>query len=232
MGKASVRSISVNNHGTVIMHTERLLVAFGIAFGSMLLPASAADVSALVPSLRQGGYVLVVRHTATDDSQKDVYPFVFDDMKKQRQLSDEGRRAARDLGAPFKALGIPFGQVYTSKLNRAVETGALVSGRETVSLNALTDSGAGSASAMANPDGTNEKIGSAIRELVNTAPRAGTNILLVTHKTNIADAFGKSFGDVKEGEALVYKPSSSGAPTLIERVQASEWSAHAGVPKL
>jgi phosphohistidine phosphatase SixA len=210
------------------MHTARLLVGFGLALGSMLLPARAADMSALVPSLRQGGYVIVVRHTATDDSQKDVYPFVFDDMTKQRQLSDEGRRAARELGAAFKALGIPFDKVYTSKLNRAVETGTLISGRETVSLNALTDSGAGSASAMSNPSGTNDRIGSAIRELVNTAPRAGANTLLVTHKTNIADAFGKSFGDVKEGEALVYKPGASGAPVLVERVQATEWNAHAG----
>ncbi len=41
-----------------------------------------------MPQLKQGGYVLVIRHVATDDSQKDVYPFVFDDMKKQRQLSE------------------------------------------------------------------------------------------------------------------------------------------------
>lgn len=74
--------------------------------------------------------MLVVRHTATDDSQKDIYPFVFDDMKKQRQLSEDGRRAAREIGAAIKALGIPIGQVYASKLNRAVETGSLMFGIE------------------------------------------------------------------------------------------------------
>jgi hypothetical protein len=82
----------------------------------------------------------------------------------------------------------------------------------------LTDSGAGGASAMANPSGSNSKGGTAIRGLVNKAPGVGTNNLLVTHKTNIADAFGKSFSDVKEGEALVYKPDPSGLPKFVGRI--------------
>jgi phosphohistidine phosphatase SixA len=193
--------------------------------------AIAADLAALIPSLKQGGYVLVVRHVATDESQKDAYPFVFDDNTKQRQLSEQGRQVAREMGAALKTLGIPLGAIYTSKLNRAVETGTLISGAQTIPVSELTDSGAGSASAMANPSGSNPKIGSAIRDLVNKAPAPGTNNVLITHKTNIADAFGKTFGDVKEGEALIYKPSPSGAPTLVERVQASEWIAQAGRAK-
>jgi len=83
---------------------------------------------------------------------------------------------------------------------------------------------------MANPSGSNTKIGAAIRALVNKAPAAGTNNLLITHKTNIADAFGKELADVKEGEALIYQPNPSGTPTLVGRVQASEWTARAGSP--
>ena len=191
------------------------------------LTSGAADLDALVPMLKQGGYVLVIRHVATDDSQKDAFPFVLDDMKKQRQLSEQGRQTAREMGATIKALGISFGQVYTSQLNRAVETGSLLSGSQTIAVRELTDSGAGSTSAMAKPTGANAKIGSAVRDLVNAAPKFGFNNLLVTHKTNIADAFGKEFGNVTEGEALVFKPNTSGPPTLIDRVQASEWTAHA-----
>jgi phosphohistidine phosphatase SixA len=187
----------------------------------------AAELPRLLPELKQGGYVLVVRHVATDDSQKDVYPFVFDDMKKQRQLSEDGRRVAREIGAAMKALGIRVGDVYTSKLYRAVETGSLLSGIGGHPLSELTDSGAGNASAMANPNGSNSKVGSAIRELANKIPAAGTNNLLVTHKTNIADAFGKSFSDVKEGEALVYKPDPAGLPTFVGRIRADEWAAEA-----
>ena len=193
--------------------------------------AEAAELPRLLPDIKQGGYVFVVRHVATDDSQKDVYPFVFDDMKKQRQLSEEGRKVAREMGGAMKALGIRLGDVYTSKLNRAIETGSLLSGTGSHPVNELTDSGAGSASAMANPSGSNSKVGTVIRGLANKAPAVGTNNLLVTHKTNIADAFGKSFSDVKEGEVLVYKPDPSGLPKFVGRIKADEWLAEASASK-
>lgn len=202
-----------------------------LAICLMPLHATAADLSTLVPMLKQGGYVLVLRHGATDESQKDVYPFVFDDMTKQRQLSDQGRKVAHDIGAAMKTMGISVGQIYSSKLHRAVETGSLISNAPLTPVNALTDSGHGSAAAMANPNGGNSKIGDAILALVNKTPAAGTNTLLVTHKPNIADAFGKTFADVKEAETLIYRPNPSGPPTLIARVQASEWIAQARSPK-
>jgi hypothetical protein len=43
--------------------------------------ASAEDSRELVSTLKQGGHVIVFRHGATDDSQKDIYPIDFDDMK-------------------------------------------------------------------------------------------------------------------------------------------------------
>ncbi len=115
---------------------------------------------------------------------------------------------------------MPIGEVYTSQLNRAVETGKLLGGKDVSPVDALTDSGAGSSSAMANPDGKNAKAGRAVRDLVNAPPKAGLNNLAVTHKTNVADAFGKEFADIREGEALVYKTSASGPAVLIARVQA------------
>ncbi|OCK57036.1 histidine phosphatase family protein [Bradyrhizobium sp. LMTR 3] len=188
----------------------------------------AADLNGLVTSLKGGGYVIVFRHGATDDSQKDIYPFKFYDMSAQRQLSEKGRTLARDLGAALAKLGIPIGEVYTSQLNRAVETGKLLSGKDVSPVDALTDSGAGSASAMANPDGKNAKIGRAVRDLVNAPLKAGVNNVVVTHKTNVADAFGKEFGDIREGEALVYKTSSSGPAVLVARVQPGDWIAQTG----
>lgn len=191
-------------------------------------PARAANLDSLVASLKGGGHVIVFRHGATDDSQKDVYPFKFDDMSAQRQLSDQGRAMARDLGAALAKLGIPIGEVYTSRLNRAVETGRLIGGKDVSPVDELTDSGAGSSSAMANPDGKNAKAGRAARDLVNASPKAGVNNLAVTHKTNVTDAFGKEFADIREGEALVYKTSASGPATFVARVPASEWITLAG----
>ena len=184
---------------------------------------SAEDSHELISALKHGGYVIVFRHGATDDSQKDIYPFNFDDMKTQRQLSEQGRDMARQIGAAFKKLGIPIGEIYTSRLNRAVETGQLLSGKEVRPVDALTDSGAGSASAMAAPDGGNAKAGFAMRQLVNAEPQAGTNRLIVTHKTNIADAFGKQASDVQEGEAFIYRSAGSAPAVLVTRVKASFW---------
>ena len=188
---------------------------------------AAADTPDLM-SLKQGGYVLIFRHTATDDSQKDVYPFKFDDMSAQRQLSEKGREAARQIGMAIRDLAIPIGDVYTSRLNRAVETGKLISGHEVMPVDALTDSSNASASGMANPTGANAKAGQAVRQLVDAPPKAGTNTVLITHKTNIADAFGKEAGDVQEGEAFVYKAGSSGPATLAGRIKLADWIAKAG----
>jgi len=185
---------------------------------------SAEESRDLVSALKQGGYVVVFRHGATDDNQKDIYPFNFDDMKAQRQLSEKGRDIARQIGAAIKQLGIPVGEIYTSKLNRAIETGKLLSGKDVKPVDALTDSGAGSAAAMANPAAGNAKAGLAMRELVNAAPKAGTNTFMVTHKTNIADAFGKEAGDVQEGEAFVYRSGGPAPAVLVSRVKASFWT--------
>jgi hypothetical protein len=190
--------------------------------------SEATELDGLVSSLKSGGYVIVFRHVATDDSQKDIYPFKFDDMSAQRQLSEKGRSMARELGAALKKLGVPVGEVYTSRLNRAVETGKLLAGKDVSPVEALTDSGAGSPSAMANPDGKNAKAGRAVRELVDAAPKPGLNNLAVTHKTNVTDAFGKEFADIREGEALVYKTGASGPAAFVVRVQAGEWIALAG----
>ena len=189
---------------------------------------AAADTAQLIASLKQGGYVLIFRHTATDDSQKDVYPFKFDDMSAQRQLSEKGRDMARQIGAAIQELAIPIGDVFTSRLNRAVEAGKLISGREVKPVDALTDSSNASASGMANPAGANTKAGQAMRRLVDTPPKSGTNTVLVTHKTNFADAFGKDAGDVQEGEAFVYQAKGSGAAILAGRIKLADWTMKAG----
>ena len=210
---------------------SRFALVFGLAsfLCNTFVPANASDLSTLLPTLKEGGHVIVFRHVATDDSQKDVYPFKFEDMAAQRQLSEKGRDAARQLGSALRSLGIPVGEIYTSRLNRGVETGKLLTAKEVTPMNELTDSGAGSATAMAKPGGGgNAALGRALREMANTAPKSGTNTIIVTHKTNIADAFGKDWGDVQEGEASVFKPSGSGQAALVGRVQASEWMSQAG----
>jgi hypothetical protein len=184
---------------------------------------SQTDVPHLLGNLKAGGHVIVFRHGATDESQKDAYPLKFDDMSAQRQLNEKGRDAARQIGEALSNRGIPIGSVYASRLNRAVETAKLIGRKDVAPSDALTDSGAGSPSSMANPTGTNARAGKALREFASTSPPAGTNNILVTHKTNIADAFGKEYSDIEEGGALVLHVEK-GNVSVVRRVAPQEWT--------
>jgi phosphohistidine phosphatase SixA len=184
------------------------------------LPGASAqtnDLKALAAELRHGGYVIVFRHGATNRDQADTDPLNHDNVSKQRLLSASGKETARQVGEAFKALQIPLGRVYTSKFNRAVETGRLIGATEvTVSLD-VTEGGL-----VATPI-ENDRRAAALRRMAATMPEPGTNTLIVTHKPNILDAFGKDWFEVKEGEASVFKPSASAKPDLVARVQAVDW---------
>ena len=203
-------------------------IFFVLASVATLVHAESENLNTLLPALKHGGYVLVVRHGATDPSQNDVYPLT-SDMTKQRQLSEPGRAVAKQMGTAFNKLGIPIGHVYTSQLNRAVETGKLIAGKDVTANQDLNDSSMGSTSAMAGASGGgSQKHGEALRKMATTAPASGTNTIIVTHKTNVQDAFGLEVADIKEGEALVFKPDASGNPRRVARVQASDWGKASG----
>src|SRR4051795_8559766 len=102
---------------------RRIVSTATLLFLLPLLPVRAPAAETLLTDLQKGSYVIVFRHGATDDSQKDVYPLNFSDMKAQRQLSATGREMAAEVGEAIKKLHIPIGLVFTSKLNRAAETG-------------------------------------------------------------------------------------------------------------
>ncbi|HTD89633.1 MAG TPA: hypothetical protein VK663_03150 [Burkholderiales bacterium] len=179
--------------------------------------AQTVDLKALVSSLKQGGYVIVFRHGATNRDQADTDPLNPDNIAKQRLLSKNGRDIAGQVGSSFKKLGIQLGAVYTSKFNRAVETGKLVSGGEVTPSFDVTEGGL-----VVTPI-ENDRRAEALKKLAGAMPAAGKNTLIVTHKPNILDAFGKDWFEVKEGEASVFKPDGSGKAALVARVQAVDW---------
>jgi phosphohistidine phosphatase SixA len=184
--------------------------------------AQAIDLKALAAQMKQGGYVIVFRHGATFRDQADTDPLNPDNIAKQRLLSDKGRDEAKQVGDSFRKLGIPLGKVYTSKFNRAVVTGRLVSGGEVTATFDITEGGL-----VVTPI-ENDRRTEALRKMAGTMPEAGKNTLIVSHKPNIVDAFGKDWFDVKEGEASVFKPDASGKAVLVARVQAADWIKAAG----
>jgi len=198
---------------------KRLMQCFAaaLAWWAIAAHAQAVDVKTLAASMRQGGYVIVFRHGATNRDQADTDPLNPDNVAKQRQLSEKGRDVAKQVGAAFKTLGIPLGKVYTSKFNRAVETGRLVSGGDVITTLDVTEGGL-----VVTPI-ENDRRSEALKKMAATVPEAGKNTLIVTHKPNILDAFGKDWFEVKEGEATVFKPEGSGKAVPVARVQAVDW---------
>ncbi len=179
--------------------------------------AQTEDIQALAGAMKQGGYVIVFRHGATNRNQADTDPLNFDNIAKQRLLSEQGKRVATQVGEAFKKLGIPLGKVYTSKFNRAVETGRLMSGGDVTATLDVTEGGL-----VVTPI-ENDRRAEALKKMAGTVPEAGKNTLIVTHKPNIMDAFGKDWFDVKEGEASVFRPDGSGKAVLLARPQAVDW---------
>ncbi|HET7021918.1 MAG TPA: histidine phosphatase family protein [Xanthobacteraceae bacterium] len=201
------------------MQSIRFAVAV-LAAALSLLAASEQSAPAQadwINALRQGGYVIVFRHAATHEDQADTDPLNPSNVAAQRQLTDAGRAKAKEIGEAFRKLRIPVGQVQTSVFNRAVENGKLMNlGEVTPSLD-VTDGGL-----VVTPN-ENYRRAQALRKLAGTVPPAGTNTVVVTHKPNILDAFGKDFFDVREVEALVFQPSGDGYKFIV-RVPADEWS--------
>lgn len=170
-----------------------------------------------VAELKKGGYVIVMRHGATNRDQADTDPLNPDNVAKQRLLSEKGREQAKQVGEAFKKLGIPLGTVYTSKFNRAVETGKLIGGGAVTPTFDVTEGGL-----VVTPI-ENDRRTEALKKMIVTAPPVGKNTLIVTHKPNILDALGKDWFEVKEGEASVFRVDASGKPELIARLQAVDW---------
>jgi phosphohistidine phosphatase SixA len=174
------------------------------------------DTQQLVQRLRAGGYVIVVRHGATATNQADTDPFNFSDISKQRNLNDKGKELAKAFGDAVRRVGLPVGEVYTSKFNRAYET-AVLAGFENIERTVdLTEGGL-----VVTPDENNRRA-EAFRKMLARAPAQGKNDFLITHKPNIVDALGKEWFDVKEGEASIFKPEG-GKYQLVARVQMADW---------
>src|SRR5262249_46510029 len=210
--------------------SRRTAAALAVSLGllgvlGLAVPSGAAtDNNNVLQALRAGGIVIVVRHGATFPDQADTDPLNFDNIAAQRNLNDKGKALAKAFGDAIRQAGIPVGQVYTSKYNRAYET-AVIAGFNHIDKTAdITEGGL-----VVSPNENNRRA-KAFRELLGISPTPGTNTILITHKPNIVDALGKDWFEVKEGEASVFRPEN-GSYRLIARVQMEDWPVLAAAAK-
>jgi phosphohistidine phosphatase SixA len=185
-----------------------------------LLPVSASAQAQpeWVAALRSGGHVIVFRHGATHTDQADTDPLNLDNVAKQRQLNDEGRAKHKQIGDAFRKLNIKVASVQTSKIYRAIETGKLMFPElEPQATMDLVEVGQ-----VSTPIENNRRI-AALRKLAATVPPAGSNVVIVTHRPNVLDAFGKDWFDVREAEASIFKPDGT-THKFVARVLADDWA--------
>ncbi|HUP96953.1 MAG TPA: histidine phosphatase family protein [Usitatibacter sp.] len=174
---------------------------------SLPAPRHALEGPALVRALRQGGLTVYFRHGATHNSQVDREPFDRGDCTKQRNLTDEGRKALRAAADALVALKAPIGDVFASPYCRTMESARLLLGRATAAdavLGAMTDG---------KPDY------SALDRML-AAPPKGQVRIVVGHGHVFRALAGLPYLD--EGEAAVLVPVE-GRWEIAARLKLGDW---------
>jgi phosphohistidine phosphatase SixA len=176
-----------------------------------LPPLPPGNASELAAAVHSGGFVLFVRHAATDRDQ-DNARIELEDCTTQRNLSPAGQAQAQAIAAGLKRLRIPIGAVRASPYCRAADTARLAFGYM------LPDD-----DLRPLRDGASAAHLAALRRLLSTPPLPGKNTALVGH----ADTFQKLAGvELGDAEMAIVRPNPDGSNwTLLGRIGAEQWTA-------
>jgi phosphohistidine phosphatase SixA len=206
------------------MRTRLFVFALATAIGLAVQAApTLAQQSARTTfdELKQGGFVIVIRHGRTNESAafpRDEPPTDLTNCTGQTMLTEAGQDQARAIGAAFRNGGIPVGKVLASGLCRAVETGRLAFGRVEASDALLIESFVAVAGAAV-PPAWPQRL-ELMKQLVATAPEAGTNTVLITHFPNIKAMLGIQ---INFGDAAIAKPDGHGGVAVVGKILSREW---------
>jgi hypothetical protein len=166
----------------------------------------------LVAALRQGGYVLYIRHASTDFLQNDAKMKSYEDCANQRNLTDKGREEARSIAGHVKRLKIPIGSVLASPFCRTVETARLAFGKAEPTPDAR--------GGPARPD--DPKRYEPLRKLLSTAVPPGENRVIASHGNPFHALAGSPY--LNEGEIAVVRPDGDMKFTVVGRIKLEDWA--------
>jgi hypothetical protein len=174
-------------------------------------PVWAQPSPALLQQLREGGYVLYLRHTSTDFSQNDSRMASYEDCASQRNLTDQGRDEARAIGEHVKRLKIPIGEVLASPFCRTMETARLAFGKAKPTNEA-----------RGGPARTDDGIRyRPLRKLLSSKIPKGQNLVISSHGNPFHAVAGPPY--LAEGEIAVVRPEGSGF-VVVGRVRLEDWA--------
>ena len=161
--------------------------------------------------LKQGGYVILMRHAAVDSMTHSTHPDAdFENCVSQKNLSPQGQQEAKEIGRVFKKMHIPIATVLAGPYCRAQDTARIAFGQAQVwpALDLQTDL----------PE---EEAATRMKEVsARIAQFKGPkNLVLVTHQSNI-DALTMEL--VEPGTILILKPEGAAGFTVLDRIPLSE----------
>ena len=188
------------------MRRGLLALLLWIASG-LSMPAAAQGGEPLWLLLKAGGQVVLMRHAVTLPGVGDPEGMVLSDCATQRNLSEEGRAHARQVGAAFRSHAVPVGQVISSPWCRCLETARLVFDTEPQVSPAL-----GNLFGRTDPQGRQL---TQLRELVSRPPASG-NLVMVSHGSTIHALTGVS---PAPAEMVVLTPRSGGKFVVAGRLE-------------
>ncbi|MGB0683577.1 MAG: histidine phosphatase family protein [Magnetovibrionaceae bacterium] len=163
--------------------------------------------------LQPGGYVIYLRHAATDHSQKDRSYVFFSDCSTQRNLSALGRQQSGEIGAAFEKADIKVGLVLTSPYCRCAETAEMAFGKAEMH----------DFLAFSTLSGPEKRASDAeeLRQELQTPPVRGTNTVIVSHTGNLREAV--KIWPKPEGVMFVFDPESATPLAPIARIAPEIW---------
>jgi len=187
--------------------SRRLFLA-GVA--AMAAPAGWANDTDTWRRLREGTYVILIRHASTVQGFGDPPGFSLEDCSTQRNLSEAGREESRRIGERFRAERVRVAKVYTSPWCRCRETAMLAFGRseDWEPLSSFFDF------PHREPEYT-ERVKKRIGGYGRKNP--GGNVVMVTHNVNIA-ALSKH--SVAPAEMVLMRPDGCCNTRPVERLKA------------
>jgi broad specificity phosphatase PhoE len=158
--------------------------------------------------VEDGGHVVYFRHAATQWSGIDRIEWP---RERQRLLSNEGIAQANAIGAAFRARTIPVGEIWASPFARCADHARISFGRAREDMRLI--------GLLSDEAGRPERV-AFLRDLLTKPPEAGTNRVIVAHRSNIA-----AVADVtlEEGEAVVVRPDG-GDFDVLGTVRPDEWT--------
>ena len=193
----------------------RALILAGAGLACGLLAAAGpmavqAEEVALGEALRQGGYVIFLRHG--QEAGQDQNPLDLEDCATQQFLTEEGRAQVHAIGEAFRALEIPVGRVLSSPICRAYDTAVAAFGSAEI-LDVL------SLPATIDPALRDMQPGF-LANLLATSPQAGANTIVVSQSNLLMTVAGVG---VERAEAAIFAGDGADGFMLVRHVAWDAW---------